>query len=224
MPCVRELLPGVWTLEVPLDDIEVRSVLLLGERRALVFDTLLHPGDLAPFTALIGQHELVTVYSHADWDHVWGAAGLPGCGGLVVGHAACLDRFNGDVPVELARHRAAEPAVWDDVELIAPTTTFAETLHLDVAPWTVELHHLPGHTRDSIVAWVPQLGLLLGGDAIEDPTPCLDVAAGLASWAAALRAWATRPELRMAVPAHGAVSDGELLARNATYLEGMAVR
>lgn len=219
MPRVSELLDGVWTAEVPLGDIEARSVLVLGERRALVFDTLLHPGDMAPFSELIGDREPITLYSHADWDHVWGTAGLPERGGVVIGHAACAERFEAEVPAELARFRAKEPGVWDDVELVAPTRTFTGMLRLDIAPWTVELHHLPGHTRDSVVAWVPQLGLLLGGDAIEDPEPCLDAAAGLPAWAAGLRAWAARPELRIAVPAHGAVGDRELLARNAAWLE-----
>lgn len=48
-----------------------------GRRRALVWDTLSHPRDMAGWLPLISPLELVIVYSHADWDHIWGTAGPP---------------------------------------------------------------------------------------------------------------------------------------------------
>lgn len=218
-PRITEAFPGIWTAEVALPGFEVRSVALVGSRRILVFDTLLRPSDMQPFAELAGDREVITVYSHADWDHVWGTAGLPERGGEVVAHAACAERFALEVPRTLAERRAAEPGAWDDVELVAPATLFEAVLELDVDPWTVELHHLPGHTRDSAVAWIPEAGVLLGGDAVEDPWPLADdEALPLGPWIDGLQRWADAPRLRTIIPAHGPVQDRGLLERNLAYL------
>ena len=49
----------------------------------------------------LAGRRLVVVYSHADWDHVWGTAGLTYRDATIVGHARCLERFDADVPVTL---------------------------------------------------------------------------------------------------------------------------
>lgn len=220
-PRVTEVLPGLWTAEVSLPDFAVRSVALLGRERMLVFDTLLHPSNMSPFAELAGDRDIVAIYSHADWDHIWGTAGLPQGRGEVVGHSACADRFRMEVPNTLATRRAEEPGVWDDVELIAPTTLFDESLSLDLEPWTLELHHLPGHTRDSIVGWIPAVGVFLGGDTIEQPWPLAGAGLPLDPWFTALREWAARPEVRVVIPSHGDIAGPELLERNADYLTAL---
>jgi glyoxylase-like metal-dependent hydrolase (beta-lactamase superfamily II) len=220
-PRVSELLPGVWTSEVVLPEFGVRSVALLGRERMLVFDTLLRPSDMQPFAGLAGGREIVTVYSHADWDHIWGTAGLPHLGREVVGHTACAERFRTEVPGTLGEKRAAEPRVWDDVELVPPTTLFGHRLEIDLDSWTVQLHHLPGHTRDSIVAWVPQLGLLLGGDAVEDPWPLSEEGLPLSPWIESLERWFDEPSLELVIPSHGTIAGRELLNRNILYLRAL---
>lgn len=212
------MLSGIWTLTRPLGDIDVRSTLVLGERTALVFDTLLHPSDMTPFAGLVGERELVTVYSHADWDHIWGTAGLPGRGGSVVGHASCARRFAIEAPATLAEKRGSQPREYDDVRLVPPATLFESFTAIDVGPWSVELHHTPGHTPDSIVAWIPAAGVLLGGDAFENPAPFVNDREDIAAWMTGLRRWADEPGLKAAVPAHGEISDRTLLERNIAFL------
>lgn len=220
-PRLIEVVPGLWAAEVTLPDFCVRSVALLGRERMLVFDTLLSPSDMLPFAELAAGRGIVTVYSHADWDHIWGTGGLPGRGGEVVGHATCAQRFGADVPGTLEERRAEEPGEWDDVDLIAPTTLFEDSLVLDIDPWRVELHHAPGHTRDSIVAWIPDAGVLLGGDAVEEPWPLAGEGLALAPWIATLRRWESEPGVRTVIAAHGAIGGPELLRRNAEYLEAL---
>lgn len=220
-PRLTEVMPGLWTAEVQLPDFAVRSAALLGRERMLVFDTLLRPSDMLAFAELAEGRAVVTVYSHADWDHIWGTAGLPGRGGEVVGHVTCAHRFSADVPGTLAKMQAEEPGAWDDVELIAPTTLVEDSLLLDLGPWTVELHHAPGHTRDSVVAWIPDAGVLLGGDAVEEPWPLAGDGLALGPWIATLRRWESEPGLRSVIPAHGAIGGPELLRRNAEYLEAL---
>ena len=47
-------------------------------------------------------------------------------------------------------------------------------MSLDLGGMTVELRHRPGHTKDSILAIVPERALLLGADCIESPLPILN--------------------------------------------------
>lgn len=220
-PRVTEILPGIWVAEVATRDFEVRAVALLGSSRMLVFDTLLRPSDMHPFAELAAGREVVTVYSHADWDHVWGTAGLPGRGGEIVAHEACAARFAVDVPATLEQRRAEEPGVWDDVELVVPTTLFETSLALEIDPWTVELRHTPGHTRDSLVAWVPEAGALLGGDTVEEPWPLSEEGLALGPWIASLERWVCEPALSTVIPSHGPVSGRELLERNIEYLTAL---
>jgi glyoxylase-like metal-dependent hydrolase (beta-lactamase superfamily II) len=77
---------GIFATEVALGEYDVRGVLLAGDARAVVWDTLSHPRDMAGWLPLIGGRDLVVVYSHADWDHIWGTAGLPLDRALVMGH------------------------------------------------------------------------------------------------------------------------------------------
>lgn len=220
-PEITQIAEGVRVARVAYPDFDVRATLLLGSSRALVFDTLFRPSQMESFADLIGDRELITVYSHADWDHVWGTAGLPDSGGEVVGHVECARRFEAEVPRTLAAKIADTPGEFDEVALIAPSVVFEDRMRIDVEPWTVDLVSLPGHTPDSVVAWVPELGLLLGGDAIEDPWPFPGKGLPIEPWIASLEQWAEEPRLKTVVPSHGPISDRSLIDRNIEYLRSV---
>ena len=217
--------PGVFATEVALGDYDVRGVLLVGETRAVVWDTLSHPRDMACWLSLIGGRDLVVVYSHADWDHIWGTAGLPlGRAAIVMGHRACQARFTADVPRTLRGRQIAEPGAWDEVMLIAPDTVFDVQTTVDLGAMTLELHHLPGHTADTIVGFVPEQGLLLMGDTAETPFPVVPPDSPLGVWVAGLERWERDPRVRTVVPAHGPIGGVEIVRRNVRYLRALVDR
>lgn len=213
----------VWLNTVALGEYDVRGALVLGTARAVVWDTLSHPRDMQDWLPLIGDRELVIVYSHADWDHIWGTAGLPLASASVIGHRACLDRFqdDADVALELRNKQRDEPGVWDDVRLVPPATVFDDELTIDLGGLTLRLHHLAGHTADCTVGFIPELGILLGGDTVETPLPVVPADSPLPQWIAALERWADDARVRAVVPAHGPVGGRELLRRNVTYLSAI---
>jgi glyoxylase-like metal-dependent hydrolase (beta-lactamase superfamily II) len=217
----REFAPGIFLVDVATPEYGVRGALVLGETHALVWDTLTHPRDMTPFLPLIGHRRLVIVYSHADWDHVWGTAGLPYQGADVVGQAECARRFADDVPVTLDGKRRSEPGRWEEIRLVAPTRTFDVRLDLDLGGVTIELHHLPGHTRDCSVGFVVDAGVLLAGDTVETPCPVVPADSPLGQWTARLRRWRDDPRVRSVVPAHGPVGGREILSRNLDYLQAL---
>ena len=136
------------------------------------------------------DRQLVVVYSHADWDHVWGTGGLP-AGIPIIAHASCRQRFDDDVPLYLAEYQRKTPGRWDEVTLVPPTITFADSLAIDLGGVTVELSHLPGHTEDCLVAFVPEWGVLLAGDTVETPFPLLDETLPVQPWIDRLAGWAS---------------------------------
>jgi len=215
-----QLSERIWIKEIDLDAYGVRGAVLLGDEAAVVFDSLSLPADMADVAPLLGGRRVIVVYSHADWDHVWGTAGLPGA--VVVAHEAARARFASDVPQKLAQKRLAEPGRWDDVVLVPPGQVFADTLRLDLGGLTLELSHLPGHTPDSLVGFVPEEGLLLAGDTVETPFPCLGEDSPLPLWIAALRGWAGDGRVRSVVPAHGPMGGREIVANSAEYLQALA--
>ena len=213
---------GVFAAEVALGEYDVRSVLLAGDTRAVVWDTLSHPRDMARWLPLIGSRDLVVVYSHADWDHIWGTAGLPlERATVVVGHRTCQARFTADVPRTLRDRQEAEPGAWDEVVLIAPDTVFDLETTIDLGSMTLELHHLPGHTPDTIVGFVPERGLLLMGDAAETPFPVVPADSPLRAWIDGLERWERDPRVRAVVPAHGPIGGIEVIRRNIDYLRAL---
>lgn len=211
---------GIWLTRVALDDYEVRGALILGTRRAVVWDTLARPANMRPFLPFIGGRELVVVYSHADWDHIWGTAGLPRPE-RIVAHAACRQRFDDDVPGVLADKQRAEPGRWDDVLLLPPTETFENEWSLDLGGMTLTLHHLPGHTPDCIVGSIADRGIFLAGDTAETPCPVVPSDSPLEEWIGGLRRWSGDERVRRVVPAHGPVGGREILESNVAYLEGI---
>ena len=218
---LHELQDGIWFTEVALGDYDVRGILIVGDKRVAVWDTLSHPRDMALHLPHVRDRDLVIVYSHADWDHVWGTAGLPHERAVVIGHRACQARFSADVPDTLAEKQAAEPGRWDGVKLVPPNTVFDDGIAVDLGSMTLSLHHLPGHTSDEIVGFIPERGLLLMGDAAETPFPVVPAGSPVAAWAAELERWARDPRVRTVVPAHGPIGDTGILLRNVVYLEGL---
>lgn len=217
MTLLKELQPGLWLTELQLEEFDVRGVVLLGSERAVVWDTLSHPRDMGGVPELVGGRPVTIVYSHADWDHVWGTAGLPP--GEVVAHAACLERFSDDVPATLDKKLGERPDLWTDVRLIPPSRTFESELTLDLGDLWLVIHHLPGHTRDCCVGFVPERGLLLMGDTVETPFPVINEAGALEIWIDRLEEWAGDDRVRTVIPAHGPIGGREILRNTIHYLK-----
>lgn len=212
----------IWLTRVVLDEYDVRGALILGDHHALVWDTLSRPRDMRAYVPFLAGRELVIVYSHADWDHIWGTAGLPYEGSRIVAHERTRQRFGTDVPTLLAEKKVAEPGRWESVVLVPPTEAFDDERSIPVGGLTLQLHHLPGHTPDCIVGFIPERGVLLAGDTVETPCPVVPLDSALDEWIAKLRRWAEDPQVRTVVPAHGPVGGRELLTQNIDYLESIA--
>jgi glyoxylase-like metal-dependent hydrolase (beta-lactamase superfamily II) len=220
MTTLKEFRPGLLLTEVRLDDFDVRGAVIIGKQRAVIWDSLSHPRDMLPLRDLLPE-EWSLIYSHADWDHVWGTAGLPYQDKAIIGHANCLARYSEDVPLELQEKKTTQPGNWDEVALIPPTVTFDRDLSLDLGGLTLSLHHLPGHTEDCIVGFIQEQGILLAGDTVETPLPFLNENSSIDEWLVGLRNWESDVRVQHVIPSHGVLGGRELLRQNIIYLENL---
>ena len=212
-------------METDLEDFQVRGAVIAGTERSVVWDTLARPRDMDGVAELASGLPLSVVYSHGDWDHVWGTAGLSCPWDDILAHRACSERFLGELPGTLEEKRSESSGVYEGVQLVAPTRTFQTSLTLELGGVTLEVHSLPGHTPDSAVGFVPEWGILLAGDAVETPLPFLNPGSPIERWVEGLENWSNRlekaDEPSIVIPSHGQVGGSELLRENARYLRDL---
>src|SRR4051812_36043659 len=208
---------GAWPFseEPPGVDDRIRRFRLLDEvdtfairttRLLVVVDTMSTPADARLLRAAIEPdlegRTLVVVDTHADYDHAWGNqvfADAP-----IIGHAVCGARLRGAAAFEdLERWKAEMPGRFDEVEPTPPSILFGDAgLVLDGGDLTIELIPTPGHTDDHASLYLPELDLVLAGDAAEVPFPHVHSLAGLRRAGAAPERVQT-PRARHVLPCPG---------------------
>ena len=105
--------------------------------------------------------------------------------------------------------------------LVPPTETFASEWSVNLGGMNFVLHHLPGHTPDCAVGFIPERGVLFAGDTVETPCPVVPKNSPLEEWVSQLRRWAADTRVQKVDPAHGPIGGREILEENVTYLEGI---
>lgn len=218
----QKLLDSIYVSEQTFDGMTVRGALVIGSKRALIFDTLVFPQKTKELLTLCLDRELIVVYSHADWDHVWGTSGLSPT--EIIAHEQCAKRFANldDVNKTLIDYRRKYESELSQIILLAPQKTFDSNMTLDLGGLTVELRHCPGHTKDSILAIVPERELLLGADCIESPLPILNEESdNLLHWIQILTELEQDTRITTCVPSHGKIGGKELISENISYLKSL---
>ena len=145
--------------------------LVLGDTHALLFDTMRGIGDLKAQVSSLTDLPLIVVNSHGHFDHM---------GGNVQFEKVYMDPKDFQIPVktldilaEIERnvHQElclARESMCKSHQLLAlePGTVF------DLGGVSAKVLALPGHTAGSIGLYLPELRLVLAGDAVS-PTMCL---------------------------------------------------
>jgi glyoxylase-like metal-dependent hydrolase (beta-lactamase superfamily II) len=109
------------------------------------------------------------------------------------------------------------------LELRPPDATFESLQVLRLGAREVHLVHPgPAHTQGDVAVWLPSEGILAAGDLLEDGLSIVGETSTPMGWAAALERLA-RLDVKVLLPAHGAVQDRRLLDRQAN-LFGTLVR
>jgi glyoxylase-like metal-dependent hydrolase (beta-lactamase superfamily II) len=229
----RQVADGVLVRRSRVLDLNV--TLVLGGERALVVDTHAHAGYAGALVAAVREVTplpLVVVNTHAHFDHAFGNA-------VFAAEQAALDIWgHADCAAELERHgrRQRELAAgWFrdagleedaravlDTEILPPNRTFVTDVELDLGRRVVVMHHPGrGHTDHDAVVDVPDAGVTILGDLVEEGAPPSFGDAYPLDWPVTL----TRllPRLRaVVVPGHGDVVDPGFVAAQRDDLAAVA--
>jgi cyclase len=220
-----EVAPGVFSAEHQVA--EGKNAVLFGARGALAIDAGMYLEEGLAMAAFIrdrGWEPERFALTHGHGDHVLGASPL--AGGEVYAHALTPKVIRRQVPGWAAKWGKSEAEV--EAELIWPTVTFSEELCVDMGGRTVRFFPTPGHSEDSVSAFVEEERVLIGGDAVVTGiVPAIGDGDG-ATLEASLRRLAEM-EIEVLVAGHGPVLYGaerirDWLEWEADYLGGVRQR
>ena len=206
--------------------------IIVSERYVVIVDTLVNAEtaqlllDIArPY---LDRRRLLIVNTHADFDHAWGnqlffdadsRARAP-----IIGSRACASRLRSiEEQNRLSQLRAEQPAIYRDVHLCPPDMLLDNSLTIDGGDLSVQLFATPGHTPDHCSIYLPEIRMLLAGDAAESPFPLPDDG-GLGDLRASLRRLEAF-EAHAAFYCHAPVDSGPALIRhNIQYFDTLEKR
>ena len=139
------------------------SYAIVDGAEALVYDahiSLAHAEAIRRTLEREGVTALRLVLSHWHVDHVAGNAAFADC--EIIANSATANLIN--------ENRIALETGFPPIKpLVGPTRTFEHRLDLVVGDIAVELHRFDIHSRDGTVLFLPESGILLAGDTLEDP-------------------------------------------------------
>jgi len=209
---IYRIRPGVFAIYEPKQFEEVISYLILGEKRALLFDTGLGVGKISATVARLTSLPVTVINSHTHFDHVGGNAefqeiwnrdlaytrqNMSGESNAYSRDALDPERLCGALP----------PGTSSKSYSIRPwksTHTLQDGERVNLGGRELEVIFAPGHTPDSVVLFDRKNGLLFTGDTFYPGpiylfVPETDFAAYVRSVA---RLTALEPQVKLLLPAH----------------------
>ncbi len=210
---------------------DVNCVVVQGRERCLLVDTGSTAGEgqrlrTAALEIAAGR-ELVVVNTHAHYDHCFGNSAFEGT--PIWASAGCAR----DLLETGARQRELAAAGWEPKDpefaralaaapLALPTNEVEGRARLELGGLSVELEAVGrGHTDHDLVAFLPQLRVLIAGDLVEESGPPALEDCWPFSWPRVLRRLLDWEPLTI-VPGHGRVVGPEFVRRQLGELEELA--
>ena len=170
---VYEIVPGVYSIHEPHQWQEVISYLIVGDDRAVMFDTGNGIGDMRAIVDSLTDLPVVVVNSHAHFDHVGGNHQFDTIVSIdtAYGREHANGLANEDVSIEVSPEalcRELPGETTQDTHVIRPyadKVTWVEDGHtIDIGDHELEIRHMPGHSPGSVVLLDRERGYLWSGD------------------------------------------------------------
>ncbi len=168
---VYKLAPNVFAIYEPHQAEEVISYLIVGQKRALLFDTGMGISDIKKVTAELTKLPIVVVNSHTHDDHVggnWEFDTIYGMDTNFTRQNAKGSREDAQAEVTPDQICGALPKGFDSKTYVTRpwkiTVYTHDGEHFDLGSRTIEVIATPGHTPDAISLIDRANGLLFTGD------------------------------------------------------------
>jgi cyclase len=170
------VVPETWVDDGALS-LGVCSYALVDGSEAIVYDTHVsvdRAQAIREALEQLGVRQIRVVLSHWHLDHIAGNEAFADC--EIIANRATAELLAEHCDAIEAGTCEGPPAI---APLVMPTTLFDERMQLTTQHLRVELVHLDIHSRDATVLQLPDQGLLLAGDTLEDTVTYVSEADGL---------------------------------------------
>ncbi len=213
---LTELAPGVFAATDVDGKAGANAGFVIGDDSVLVIDSFYKPEAAQALLAEIRKRSTLPlrflVNTHYHIDHVSGNQIFATAGALVIGEQRMHDwvqsenmKFLGSKATDADRERVQN--------LLPPHLGYDQTLHLWLGRRSVLLRSWPGHTGADTVVYVPDAGVMFGGDLFWSRSIPNLIDATVGQWTQTLERMDEEQGVRykIMVPGHGEVaSEGEL--------------
>jgi glyoxylase-like metal-dependent hydrolase (beta-lactamase superfamily II) len=201
---ISKVAPGVFVVDH--ECVEGKNGIVIGERAALAIDTGIAPQEgqaMADFIRSRKHDPDRLAFTHGHGDHVLGSAAFLGAEVIASRQSPALMRQS--LP-QWAERAGVSP---DDLEarIAWPNMTFVGGLYIDLGDKHVRLFGTPGHSPDSISAYVEEDRVLFAGDTVFSGILPSISNGDSRELQAALR-MLSNMRVEVLVPGHGAVLQG----------------
>lgn len=220
-----EPIPGIVVFEHSV--VQGKNAIVFGTSDVLAIDACMFPSEASAMVAIARDRDRRIDYlaiTHGHPDHVFGSGQFDGA--EVIAHSEHDDMVQNSVSAHASRTDQDPAELY--ASLAHPSVLLQRSLTIDLGGRPVELFHTPGHTPDSICAFLPDDGVLIGSDTVV--TAIVPAITDGDSWQleTSLRSLANR-NAAVLVPGHGPVVLGTESVRNtilwsADYLQAVRVR
>lgn len=151
---------------------EVISYLILGEERALLFDTGLGVGDMAGLVAALTDLPVSVLNSHTHYDHVGGNFAFENIYGTATDYTATNARGRAN---DVVKEFVGPGWVWKEMpngvsydnyesKPFTITDTISDGDTIDLGGRVLKFYHVPGHAPDAVVLVDRAERLMFTGD------------------------------------------------------------
>lgn len=226
---VYRVRPGVFAIYEPHQSEEVISYLILGSRRAVLFDTGMGIGDIQRVVASHTTLPVSVINSHTHNDHVgdnWRFSDIYGMDTAFTRANAKGSREDAQAEIAPGEICGTLPAGFDAHGYATKPFHISHWLHdgerIDLGGRTLQVIATPGHTPDSIALVDQKNGLLFPGDTFyPGPIFLYRTETDLDAYVASLKKLvALAPELKLLLPSHNVpTADPKDLARALDAIE-----
>jgi glyoxylase-like metal-dependent hydrolase (beta-lactamase superfamily II) len=208
---VYKVAPNVFAIYEPHQSEETIGYLVVGNARALLFDTGMGIGDLKALTLTLSKLPIVVLNSHTHDDHVgnnWQFDTVYGMDTEFTRHNAKGSKDDAQAEIAPGEICGSLPAGFDRAAYRTRPWRISKWLHdgdrIDLGGRTIEVIATPGHTPDSISLFDRANGLLFTGDTYYPGTVWLyRPESDLSAYGNSVRRIAAlRPEVKLVLGAH----------------------
>jgi len=168
---VYEVAPAVFAIYEPHQSEETISYLIVGRKRAMLFDTGMGIGDLRAVTAQLTRLPIVVLNSHTHDDHVgdnWQFDKVYSMDTAFSRKSARGSRDDAQDEIKAGEICGALPSGFDRNAYATRPWKISAWIHdgsrIDLGGRSLEVLATPGHTPDAISLFDRGLGLLFTGD------------------------------------------------------------